>query len=284
MSTLANLMVNIDPKAVEAARVAVIKATEASESAYGRWVKAAEAVKAAWPAQGMVDRVVLTEWIVSALPKSDQEILSAEVGTVDAKARKAAQSKVSKYIDRMLERAYPPAVVVQPAPELTPEQKAAQAAKVEAAQANVEKAAAIKAESDAAQAAKAAKLEAEAAAIKAKAAQAAAELDESQAEAAMQAAAEAEELKAQAEAAKVEAEAAKVEAEAAKAAAIKAQADANAKAAAIHKAKKVAQIVDDLDALIARVKGYAESIEGSEDLEAGLIGLRVDFQRDNDLI
>lgn len=281
MSTLANLMINIDPKAVEAARVAV---TDAVKTSYAKWKKVAVAVKAAWPTQGLLDEPLVRQWIIDAMGAT--ELLKVERKDTPAdkiKERDSAQATAKKYFNDVVKYAYPPTAVVK-ADDTTPEQKAAQAAKVEAAQANVEKAQALKAEAEAAQAAKAAKLEAEAAAIKAKAAQAAAELDESQAEAAMQAAAEAEELKAQAEAAKVEAEAAKVEAEAAKAAAIKAQADANAKAAAIHKAKRIAQIVDDLDALIARVKSYAESIEGSEDLEAGLIGLRVDFQRDNDLI
>ena len=281
MSTIASLMVNIDPLAVEAARVAIVKATESSESAYGRWVKAAEAVRAAWPTQGLADKALITEWIVAGLSKAEQSILSAEVGTVDAKVRKAAQTKVSKYIDRMMERAYPAPVIVQPAPEMSPEQAEAKAAQVAAAQAAIEKGEAVKAAADAETVKKIAKAEAEAANLKAKQAAAAAQLDATQAEAAAAAQAEAEAKAETAAETAAAAEQAKAEAEQAKAAMLAAQADANAKAEAIQAAKMVETIVNDINVLLARVKGYANKIKGADDLEAGLIGLRTDFKIDN---
>lgn len=281
MSTIASLMVNIDPKAVEAARVAVVKAVEGSESAYGRWVKVAEAVKAAWPTDGLADKPLITDWIITGLSKAEQGILSAEVGTVDAKVRKAAQSKVSQYVKRVFENAYPAPVIVQPAPELTPEQAEAKAAQVAATQAAIEKGEAVKAAADAETAKKIAKAEAEAASLKAKQAAAAAQLDATQAEAAAAAQAEAEAKAETAAETAAEAEQAKAAAEQAKAAMLAAQADANAKADAIQAAKMVETIVNDINVLLARVKGYADKIKGADDLEAGLIGLRTDFKLDN---
>jgi hypothetical protein len=284
MSTLANLAITIDPLAVEAARVAITAAVNGSESAYGRWVEAAKLVKAAWVTPGLVDKPLVTEWIISQLSETEQNILSAEVGTVDAKVRKAVQSKVSKYIDRMMERAYPPAVVVQPAPELSPEQAEAKAAQVAAAQAAVEKGEAVKAAADAEASKKIAAAEAKAAELKAKQAAAAAALDATQAEAAAIAQAEAEAKAAVAAEAAAQAEEKKVEADAKKANMLAWQADAKAKADAIQSAKCAEAILNDINVLLARVKGYADKVKGAEDLEAGLIGLRTDFKLDNDLI
>ena len=282
MSTLASLMVNIDPKAVEAARVAIVNATETTESAYGRWVEAGKLVKAAWITEGLADTNLIKEWIVAGLPASDQATLALDADKVtDKKARKAAQDKVSQYFGRVMKTAYPPAVVVQPAPELTPEQAEAKAAQVAAAQAAIEKGEAVKAAADAETAKKIAKAEAEAAKLKAQAAQAAAKLDPTQAEAAAAAQAEAEAKAETAAETAAEAEQAKAEAEQAKAAMLAAQADATAKADAIQAAKMVETIVNDINVLLARVKGYALKVKGADDLEAGLIGLRTDFKLDN---
>jgi hypothetical protein len=283
MSTLANLAITIDPLAVEAARVAITAAVNGSESAYGRWVEAAKLVKAAWVTPGLVDKPLVTEWIISQLSETEQNILSAEVGTVDAKVRKAVQSKVSKYIDRMMERAYPPAVVVKPEPELTPEQADAKAAQVIATQAAIDKGAAVKAAADAEANKKIAAAEAKAAELKAKQAAAAAALDATQAEAAAIAQAEAEAKAVIAEEQAEAAEEAKAQAEEAKAAMLAAQADAKAKADAIQSAKCAEVILNEINVLLARVKGYADKVKGAEDLEAGLIGLRTDFKLDNDL-
>jgi hypothetical protein len=46
----------------------------------------------------------------------------------------------------------------------------------------------------------------------------------------------------------------------------------------------VEAIIDDINILLARVRGYADKVKGADDLEAGLIGLRTDFRLDNDLI
>jgi colicin import membrane protein len=275
-------MVNIDPLAVEAARVAIVNATETTESAYGRWVEAGKLVKAAWITEGLADTNLIKEWIVAGLPASDQATLALDADKVtDKKARKAAQDKVSQYFGRVMKTAYPPAVVVQPAPELTPEQAEAKAAQVAATQAAIEKGEAVKAAADAETAKKIAEAEAKLAETKANACAAAAKLDNTKA-------AEAEALKAQAEAAKAEAAKVKAEAEQAKAAVeqakaamLAAQADATAKADAIQAAKMVETIVNDINTLLDRVKGYALKVKGADDLEAGLIGLRTDFKIDN---
>jgi len=284
MSTLASLMVTIDPKAVEAVRVAVVKAVENTEKVYGMWTKVAEAVKAAWPTEGLVDKPLLTEWIVSALPQAEREILALDADKVtDKKARKAAQDKVSQYVKRAMDRAYPAPVVVKPEPELTPEQAEAKAAQVAATQAAVDKGAAVKAAADAEANKKIAAAEAKAADLKAKQAAAAAALDATQAEAAAAAQAEAEAKAAIAEEQAEAAEEAKAQAEEAKAAMLAAQADAKAKADAIQSAKCAEVILSEINVLLARVKGYKDKIKGAEDLEAGLIGLRTDFKIDNDL-
>lgn len=271
MSTIASVAFIENPKAVEMARVAVIAAIQDSEKVHGRWVKVAEAVKAAWPTEAVANKVALKEWIVSGLSKAEREILALEADEVtDKAARVAAQNKVSQYIKRTIERAYP-APIAAPAPvELTPEQVAAKAA-TEAAKAAtvawVESAAAagnIKAEAAVANA------EAKLAETKAKAAEAAAKLDANKA-------AEAAALKAKAEAAKAEAEAAKVraieadadikaKAEAAKAA----QAAANEQAAAIQLAKKVKSTIDDAEALLLK----AGSLEGAEGLVDFMTAMR----------
>jgi hypothetical protein len=284
MSTLANLAITIDPLKVEAARVAITAAVNGSESAYGRWVEAAKLVKAAWVTPGLVDKPLVTEWIISQLSETEQNILSAKVGTVDAKVRKAVQSKVSKYIDRMMERAYPPAVVIQPAPELTPEEAEAKAAQVAATQATIDKGAAVKAAADAEASKKIAAAEAKAADLKAKQAAAAAALDATQAEAAAIAQAEAEAKAAIAQAQAEDAAIAKAQAEEKKAAMVAAQADAKAKAEAIQATKMVEAILNDIDNLIVRAKDYADKVKCADDLVAGLIGLRTDFRLDNDLI
>jgi hypothetical protein len=284
MSTLASLMVTVDPLAVEAARVAIVNATESSESAYGRWVKAAEAVKAAWVTEGLADTNLIKEWIVAGLPASDQATLALDADKVtDKKARKAAQDKVSQYFGRVMKTAYPPAVVVQPAPELTPEQAEAKAAQVIATQAAIDKGAAVKAAADAEANKKIAAAEAKAAELKAKQAAAAAALDATQAEAAAIAQAEADAKAAIAEEQAEAAEQAKAEAEEAKAAMLAAQADAKAKADAIQSAKCAEVILNEINVLLARVKGYADKVKCADDLVAGLIGLRTDFKIDNDL-
>jgi len=284
MSTLANLYIAIDPKAVEAVRVAVIKAVEGTEKVYGMWTKVAEAVKAAWPTEGLMDKPLVTEWIISALPKVERDILCLEADKVtDKKARKAAQDKVSQYVKRTVERAYPPAVIVQPAPELTPEQAEANEAQKVATQAAINKGNASNAAAQAVTNSKIAKSEADTAALKAKAAEAKAKMDPALAEAAALAQAEAE---AKAEQAKVEAEkaeAAKAEAEQAKAVMVATQAEAKAKAEQAKAVKMVEAILKDLDALITRVQGYKASIKGGEDLEAGLLGLKTDLRIDNNL-
>ena len=285
MSTLASLMVTIDPKAVEAVRVAVVKAVENTEKVYGMWTKVAEAVKAAWPTEGLVDKPLLTDWIVSALPQAEREILALDADKVtDKKARKAAQDKVSQYVKRAMDRAYPAPVVVQPAPELTPEQAEAKAAQVAATQATIEKGEAVKAAADAEANKKIAAAEAKAAELKAKQAAAAAALDATQAEAAALAQAEAEAKAAALAQAEAEAEEKKVEAEAKKVNMLAWQAEAKAKADAIQSAKCAEAILSDINVLLARVKGYKDKIKGAEDLEAGLIGLRTDFKLDNGLI
>jgi len=278
-------MVTIDPKAVEAARVAIVNATETTESAYGRWIEAGKLVKAAWVTEGLADTNLIKDWIVAGLPASDQATLALESDKVtDKKARKAAQDKVSQYFGRVMKTAYPPAVVVQPAPELTPEQAEAKAAQVIATQAAVEKGEAVKAAADAEANKKIAAAEAKAADLKAKQAAAAAALDATQAEAAAIAQAEAEAKAAVAEEQAEAAEQAKAEAEEKKAAMIAAQADAKTKADAIQSAKCAEAILNDINILLARIKGYAGKIKGAEDLEAGIIGSRTDFKLANDLI
>lgn len=283
-TTIANLYIAIDPLKVEAVRVAVIKAVEGTEKVYGMWTKVAEAVKAAWPTEGLMDKPLVTEWIISALPKVERDILALEADKVtDKKARKAAQDKVSQYVKRTVERAYPAPVIVTPAPELSPEQAEANAAQVLATQAAIDKGNASNAAAQAVTNSKIAKAEADTAALKAKAAEAKAKMDPTQAEAAALAQAEAE---AKAEQAKVEAEKAeqaKAEAEQAKAVMVATQAEAKAKAAAVQSAKMVEAILKDLDALITRVQGYKASIKGGDDLEAGLLGLKTDLRIDNNL-
>jgi hypothetical protein len=285
MSTLASLIVNIDPLAVEAVRVAIVKAVENTEKVYGMWTKVAEAVKAAWPTEGLVDKPLLTDWIVSALPKAEREILAQDADAVtDKAARKAAQSKVSQYVKRAMERAYPTPVVVKPEPELSPEQAEAKAAQVAATQAAIDKGEAVKAAADAEANKKIAAAEAKAADLKAKQAAAAAALDATQAEAAAIAKAEAEAKAVALAQAEAEAEEKKVEADAKKANMLAWQADAKAKAEAIQSKKCAEAILNDIDVLIARVKGYADKIKGAEDLEANLMGLATDFRLENDLI
>lgn len=284
MSTLASLVVNIDPTKVEAVRVAVIKAVEGAEKVYGMWTKVAEAVKDAWPTEALVDKPLLTDWIVSALPKAEREILALEADKVtDKKARKAAQDKVSQYVKRTFERAYPAPVIVQPAPEVTPEQAEANEAQKVATQAAIDKGNASNAAAQAVTNSKIAKSEADTASLKAKAAEAAAKLDPSMAMIAALAQAEAESKAAEAKAKAEEADAKKAEAEAAKAVMVATQAEAKAKAAAVQASKMVEAILKDLDALIARVQGYKASIKGGDDLEAGLLGLKTDLLIDNSL-
>lgn len=279
MSTIASLMVNIDPKAVEAARIAV---TDAVKTSYAKWKKVSVAVKAAWPTQGLLDEPLVRQWIIDAMGAT--ELLSVERKDTPAdkiKERDSAQATAKKFFNDVVKYAYPAPVIVQPAPELTPEQAEAKAAQVAATQAAIEKGEAVKAAADAETAKKIAKAEAEAASLKAKQAAAAAQLDATQAEAAAAAQAEAEAKAETAAEAAAEAEQAKAEAEQAKAAMLAAQADANAKAEAIQAAKMVEAIVNDINVLLARVKGYANKIKGADDLEAGLIGLRTDFKLDN---
>lgn len=259
-----------DAKAVEAARVAIVKATEATESAYGRWTKAAEAVKAAWPTEAQADRPLIRQWIASGLSKAEQDILSAEADTVDAKARKAAQDKVSQYLKRTLERAYPAPVVVPAAPVLTPEQveaeaaaKAAHAAKVEWVQAaNVT--GTLKAEAAVKNA------EAKAEAAKVKQAEAAAKLDPTKAAEAEAAKVKAEAKAAEAEAAKAEAEKAEAESKAKAEAAKAAQAASEAICAQIQLEKKIRSVLADAEALLLKAGG----LEGAEGLTDFMTAMR----------
>jgi colicin import membrane protein len=315
-TTLANLYIAIDPLKVEAARVAIVKAVEGMESAYGRWIKVAEAVKAAWPTEGLADKPLITEWVSSSLSKAEiavmadgyvepfteavkaawlafhnvvsgdneKALVTAKVFEAKAKAeRKAAQSKVSQYVKRVFENAYPAPVVVTPAPELTPEQAEANEAQKVATQAAIDKGNASNAAAQAVTNSKIAKSEADTAALKAKAAEAKAKMDPTQAEAAALAQAEAEEKAEQAKVEAEKAEAAKAEAEAAKVLMVATQAEAKAKAGAVQSAKMVEAILKDLDALITRVQGYKASIKGGDDLEAGLLGLKTDLRIDNNL-
>lgn len=281
MSTLASLMVTVDPLAVEAARVAVI---DAVKSSYAKWKKVAVTVKAAWPTQGLLDEPLVRQWIIDAMGAT--ELLATPRGETAAdklRERDSAQATAKKFFNVVIKYAYPPAVVVQPAPELTPEQKAAKDAQIIATQAAVDKGAAVKAAADAETAKKIAAAEAKAAELKAKQAAAAAALDATQAEAAGIAQAEAEAKAAIAEEQAEAAEQAKAEAEEKKAAMIAAQADAKAKADAIQSAKCAEAILNDINILLARIKGYAGKIKGAEDLEAGIIGLRTDFKLENNL-
>jgi hypothetical protein len=275
-------MVTIDPKAVEAARVAII---DAVKSSYAKWKKVAVTVKAAWPTQGLLDEPMVRQWIIDAMGAT--ELLATPRGETAAdkiKDRDSAQATAKKFFNDVVKYAYPAPVVVQPAPELTPEQAEAKAAQIIATQAAIDKGEAVKAAADAEANKKIAAAEAKAAELKAKQAAAAAALDATQAEAAAIAQAEAEAKAAIAEEQAEAAEQAKAEAEEAKAAMVAAQADAKAKADAIQSAKCAEAILSDINVLLARVKGYKDKIKGAEDLEAGLIGLRTDFKLDNGLI
>jgi len=282
MSTLANLMVTIDPLKVEAARVAV---SDAVKTSYNKWKKVSIAVKAAWPTEELLDAPLVQQWIIDAMGVTELLATSRKETAADKiKDRDSAQATAKKFFNDVIKYAYPAPVIVQPAPEVTPEQAEAKAAQVAAAQAAVEKGEAVKAAADAEASKKIAAAEAKAAELKAKQAAAAAALDATQAEAAAIAQAEAE-LKAEAAKAEAEkAEQAKAEAEAAKAVMVAAQADAKAKAEAIQAAKMVDAILNDIDNLIARTKDYADKVKCADDLVAGLIGLRTDFRLDNDLI
>jgi hypothetical protein len=260
MSTPANISVTVDPLKVEVARSTIIKAVEATESTYGRWTKAAEAIKAAWPTESVADKAALGDWIISGLSRAEREILALEADKVtDKAARKAAQDKVSQYKKRALAAAYPVPVAVPVEQPLTPAQAdvkvAAEASKVaqlawvqsanEAGQAKAE--ASVKA------------AEAKLAESKAKAIEAAAKLDATKA-------AEAAAAKVAAEAAKVAAEQTKAKAAEAEAAskvkaetAKTAQAEANAKVASIQLANKIQSTIDDAQALLLK----AGSLEGA---------------------
>jgi len=282
MTTLASLAVTIDPLKVEAARVAI---SDAVKSSYAKWIKVAVTVKAAWPTQGLLDEPMVRQWIIDAMGVTELLATSRKETAADKlKARDSAQATAKKFFNDVIKYAYPAPVIVQPAPEVTPEQAEAKAAQVAATQAAVDKGAAVKAAADAEASKKIAAAEAKAAELKAKQAAAAAALDATQAEAAAIAQAEAEAKAAVAEEQAEAAEQAKAEAEEKKVAMVAAQADAKAKAEAIQSAKCAEAILNDINTLLARIKGYAGKIKGGEDLEAGLIGLRTDFKFDNDLI
>ena len=282
MSTLASLMVNIDPLKVEAARVAV---SDVVKSTYNKWKKVSVAVKDAWPTKELLDAPLVQQWIIDAMGVTELLATSRKETAADKlKARDSAQATARKFFNDVVAYSYPPAVVIQPEPELTPEQAEAKAAQVAATQAAIEKGEAVKAAADAEASKKIAAAEAKAADLKAKQAAAAAALDATQAEAAAIAQAEAEAKAAVAAEAAAQAEEKKVEADAKKANMLAWQADAKAKAEAIQAAKMVEAILNDIDNLIVRAKDYADKVKCADDLVAGLIGLRTDFRLDNDLI
>jgi len=251
-----------DAKAAEAARVAVTKAVEADESAYGMWVKAAKAVKLAYPVKANAEAAKsdIKGWIYSAFPKAERALVEADVDglSADDKAKRAdVQTKASGYFNRMLQRAYPEPKAEPVAPVLTAAQIIATAATATAKASTLEAAqASVDAEiAKAAAQIKAAEAKAEAARVKG--AEAAAKLDPTKA-------AEAEAAKVKADAAAKTATEAKAEADAAEkakaekvAAAKAAQADATAKVEAIQTEKKVKAAIADTEALLMSVGGLA---------------------------
>jgi colicin import membrane protein len=296
-------MIAVDPLKVEAARVAI---SDAVKTSYNKWKKVSVAVKDAWPTQGLLDEPLVRQWIIDAMgatqllatprketgeaaeakakadPKADAIKVKAAVEKA-LKERDDAQATAKKFFNDVVKYAYPAPVIVQPAPELSPEQAEANAAQVIATQAAIDKGNASNAAAQSVTQSKIAKAESDTAALKAKAAEAAAKLDPTQAEAAALMQAEAEAKAAEAKAKAEEADAKKAEAEAAKAVMVATQVEAKAKAAAVQASKMVEAILKDLDALITRVQGYKASIKGGDDLEAGLLGLKTDLLIDNSL-
>lgn len=280
-TTIANLYIAVDPAKVEAARVAI---SDAVKTSYAKWKKVSATVKAAWPTQGLLDEPLVRQWIIDAMGAT--ELLSIERKDTPAdkiKERDSAQATAKKFFNDVVKYAYPAPVIVQPAPELSPEEAEANAAQVIATQAAIDKGNASNAAAQAVTNSKIAKSEADTASLKAKAAEAAAKLDPTQAEAAALMQAEAEAKAAEAKAKAEEADAKKEQAEAAKAVMVATQAEAKAKDAAVKASKMVEAILKDLDALITRVQGYKASIKGGDDLEAGLLGLKTDLRIDNSL-
>jgi hypothetical protein len=251
-----------DAKAAEAARVAIVKAVETDESAYGMWVKAAKAVKLAYPVKANAEaaKADIKGWIYSAFPKAERALIEADVDglSADDKAKRAdVQTKASGYFNRMLQRAYPAPKAEPVVPVLTAAQIIATAATATAKASTLEAAqASVDAEiAKAAAQIKAAEAKAEAARVKA--AEAAAKLDTSKL-------AEAEAAKVKAEAAAKTAAEAKAEADEADkakaekvAAAKAAQADATAKVEAIQTEKKVKAVITETEALLLSAGGLA---------------------------
>jgi colicin import membrane protein len=313
-------VINIDAKAVEAARVAVVKAVEGSESAYGRWTKVAVAVKAAWPTEALADKAALTDWIVAGLSKAEQGMLAegyvegftakveaakaeiakakanddakaeetakvakaeAEANEVMAKAdRKAAQSKVSQYKKRAIEAAYPAPVVTPVEPTLTPDQVEAKAVAEAAKAAQLEWVQSATVLGEVKAEAAVKAAEVKVTETKAKAAEAKAKIDPTKA-------AEAEALRAQVEAEKAEAAVIKAQAaELEEANKIKAETakalkkSADEKYEAIWLSTKIAKVIEEAEALLVKA-GALEGAEGLVDYMTATRNALIEFKAAN---
>ena len=280
-------VINVDAKAVEAARVATLAWGKATAKAEGLSSTMGAAIRAAWPVKVNADKPLIRSWIVEAAiiaqGKEWGEVYNAPAPAKEQIAGstwKRAHNLIDTRVSRAFEAAYPATIVAPTTPTLTPEQveakavaEAAKAAQIEWVQ-TANEAGAAKAEAAVKNA------EAKVIETKAKAAEAAAKLDANKA-------AEAEALKAQAEAAKAEAaqikaeaaeieEAAKVKAETAKAL----QKSADEKNAAIKLAAKVAKVIEEAEALLVKA-GALEGAEGLVDYMTTTRNALIEFKAAN---
>jgi hypothetical protein len=262
-------VINIDAKAVEAARVATLAWGKATAKAEGLSSTMGAAIRAAWPVKVNADKPLIRSWIVEAAifaqGKEWGEVYNAPAPAkeqIAGSAWKRAHNLIDTRVSRAFGAAYPTPVATPVAPTLTPDQIEAKVAQDQAKAAQIEWVEAAN-EAGAAKAEAAVKnAEVKVIETKAKAAEAKAKIDPAKAT-------EAEALKAQAEAAKAEAaqikakaaeieEAAKVKEETAKI--LKAQADE--REAAIKLAAKVAKVIEEAEALLVK----AGALEGAEGL------------------
>jgi chemotaxis protein histidine kinase CheA len=275
-------VINIDARAVEAARTATLAWGKAASKADSLSVTMGNAIKAAWPTEALFESKTVRGWLVEAAAsvggKEWAEIYNAPAPAIPAGTEwKKAHNLIDNRLRLAKAQAYPAPVPTPIVPNLSPAELGAKAAQeiakgeMMAWVQSANEAGQIKADA----AIKAA--EAKLAETKAKAAEAAAKLDANKAAEAEALKAQAAQVKADAEAAKAEAAKADADAKAKADAAKAAQAYAEEQTSAVKLAAKVSKVIASAEDLILKA-GDLEGAEGLVDFMTTLRGAVATFK------
>jgi hypothetical protein len=279
-------VINIDAKAIEAARTATLAWGKAASKADSLSVTMGNAIKAAWPTEALFESKTVRGWLVEAAAsvpggKEWAEIYNAPAPAIPAGTEwKKAHNLIDNRLRLAKAQAYPAPVPTPIVPNLSPAELGAKAAQeiakgeMMAWVQSANEAGQIKADA----AIKAA--EAKLAETKAKAAEAAAKLDANKAAEAEALKAQAAQVKADAEAAKAEAAKADADAKAKADAAKAAQAYAEEQTAAVKLAAKIAKVIEEAEALLVKA-GALEGAEGLVDYMTATRNALIEFKAAN---